>query len=187
MGYALAKAAHKLGGQVTLISGPVSLATPDNVERIDVVSAQQMHQAALSKAPEVDIFIGCAAVADYRPATISDKKIKKNDDDMVITMIKNPDILADISTSASARRPFCVGFAAETQDVEIYARGKLQRKKLDLIAANNVAIAGQGFNSDQNALTLYWENGQLDLPLADKEQLATTLMLEILNHFHKKS
>ena len=187
MGYALAKAAHKLGGQVTLISGPVSLATPDNVERIDVVSAQQMHQAALSKAPEVDIFIGCAAVADYRPATISDQKIKKNDDDMVITMIKNPDILADISTSASARRPFCVGFAAETQDVEIYARGKLQRKKLDLIAANNVAIAGQGFNSDQNALTLYWENGQLDLPLADKEQLATTLMLEILNHFHKKS
>lgn len=185
MGYALAQAAAKLGAEVTLISGPVSLRTPNNVERIDVVSATQMHQQALQKAPDVDIFIACAAVADYRPSDVASQKIKKNDDDMTIAMVKNPDILHDVS--ASAKRPFCVGFAAETQDVETYARGKLKRKKLDLIAANNVAIAGQGFNSDQNALTLYWDNGQLELPLADKEQLATTLMLEILNHYNKKS
>jgi len=185
MGYALAKAAAALGGEVTLVSGPVSLKTPENVTRIDVVSAQQMHQQALAKSAQVDIFIGCAAVADYRPANISDQKIKKNDDEMSITMVKNPDILHDISLSK--QRPFCVGFAAETQDVETYARGKLQRKKLDLIAANNVAIAGQGFNADQNALTLFWQDGQLELPLADKEQLATNLMVEILNHFNKKS
>ena len=185
MGFALAKAAAQLGGEVTLISGPVSLTAPENVTRIDVVSAKQMHQQALAKAGQVDIFVGCAAVADYRPVAIADQKIKKNDDQMTITMVKNPDILQDISLSNN--RPFCVGFAAETQDVETYARGKLQRKKLDLIAANNVAIAGQGFNADQNALTLFWKDGQLDLPLANKEQLATKLMVEILSHFHNKS
>lgn len=184
MGFALAQAAQQLGAEVTLISGPVSLTTPTNVERIDVVSAAQMHSAALQRSADVDIFIGCAAVADYRPSIIASQKIKKSDDDMTITMIKNPDILSDVSMSE--HRPFCVGFAAETQDVETYARGKLQRKNLDLIAANNVAIAGQGFNSDQNALTLYWDKGQLELPLADKEQLAMSLMLEILNHYHKK-
>jgi phosphopantothenoylcysteine decarboxylase/phosphopantothenate--cysteine ligase len=185
MGYALAQAAEQLGGEVTLISGPVSLNTPANVTKIDVVSAAQMHQQAMAKVHDVDIFIGCAAVADYRPVAVADQKIKKNDDEMTITMVKNPDILRDVSFSA--QRPFCVGFAAETQDVETYARGKLQRKKLDLIAANNVAITGQGFNSDQNALTLYWDNGQLELPLADKGQLATKLMIEILNHYHNKS
>jgi len=184
MGYAIAKAAQEMGAQVTLISGPVSLATPQHVNRIDVVSAQQMHQQTLTQASEHDIFIACAAVADYRPAKVCEQKIKKNDDEMSVTMVKNPDILADVAALTSAR-PFCVGFAAETQDVEKYARGKLQVKKLDLIAANNVSVAGQGFNSDDNALTLFWDGGQLDLPLSNKELLAKQLVVEILKHYNK--
>lgn len=184
MGFAIAQAAKQLGANVTLISGPVSLTTPKDVNRLDIVSASDMHQQAISHAPTHDIFIACAAVADYRPAAISDQKIKKNDDDMVVSMIKNPDILADVS-ALKEQRPFCVGFAAETQDVETYARGKLQRKKLDMIAANNVSIAGQGFNSDSNALTLYWPQGKLDLPLADKQELAKQLVVEIIKHYNQ--
>jgi len=184
MGFSIAHAAQQLGAKVTLISGPVSLKTPENIDRIDVVSASDMHQQALNEASSHDIFIACAAVADYRPSQISDQKIKKNDDDMTVVMIKNPDILADVSALTS-QRPFCVGFAAETQDVETYARGKLTRKKLDLIAANNVSVAGQGFNSDDNALTLYWSNGQLDLPLANKQELAKQLVVEIIKHYNQ--
>ncbi|MDP2562545.1 bifunctional phosphopantothenoylcysteine decarboxylase/phosphopantothenate--cysteine ligase CoaBC [Psychrobium sp. 1_MG-2023] len=183
MGFAIAKAAQALGGEVTLVSGPVALTTPHSVNRIDVVSAEQMHQQTLVNAPQHDIFIACAAVADYRPALVCEQKIKKNDDDMVVSMVKNPDILADVA-ALTEQRPFCVGFAAETQDVETYARGKLQRKKLDLIAANNVSVTGQGFNSDDNALTLYWPNGQLDLPLTSKDMLAKQLVLEILKHYN---
>jgi phosphopantothenoylcysteine decarboxylase/phosphopantothenate--cysteine ligase len=184
MGFSIAQAARELGAKVTLISGPVSLVTPNDVTRIDVVSASEMHQKTLENAPSHDIFIACAAVADYRPSNVSEQKIKKNDDDMTVTMIKNPDILADVS-ALSHQRPFCVGFAAETQNVETYARGKLVRKKLDLIAANNVSVAGQGFNSDDNALTLYWLNGQLDLPLANKQELAKQLVVEIIKHYNQ--
>lgn len=184
MGFAIAQAAKLLGANVTLISGPVSLATPNGVNRLDVISASDMHQQAMNHALTHDIFIACAAVADYRPAAISDQKIKKSNDDMVVSMIKNPDILADVS-ALEDHRPFCVGFAAETQDVETYARGKLQRKKLDMIAANNVSIAGQGFNSDSNALTLYWSQGKLDLPLADKQELAKQLVVEIIKHYNQ--
>lgn len=183
MGFAIAQAAQQLGAKVTLISGPVSLATPYNTTRLNVISASDMHEQAMAHASSHDVFIACAAVADYRPSNISDQKIKKNDDDMTVTMIKNPDILADVS-SLTANRPFCVGFAAETQDVETYARGKLARKKLDMIAANNVSIAGQGFNSDDNALTLYWKQGKLDLPLADKQELAKQLVVEIIKHYN---
>ncbi|NRA60804.1 MAG: bifunctional phosphopantothenoylcysteine decarboxylase/phosphopantothenate--cysteine ligase CoaBC [Psychrobium sp.] len=185
MGYAIAQAAQLLGGEVTLISGPVSLATPNNTHRIDVTSAQEMHQQTLALAQQHDIFIACAAVADYRPSEVSGQKIKKSSDEMVITMIKNPDILADVA-ALTQQRPFCVGFAAETQDVEKYARGKLRNKKLDLIAANNVSVAGQGFNSDDNALTLYWDKGQQELPLANKQLLAKQLVLEILKHYNKQ-
>jgi len=186
MGYSIAKAAAAMGAEVTIISGPVSLATPKNVKRIDVVSAAQMHQQTLAHAQHNDIFIACAAVADYRPSNVASQKIKKNDDDMTVTMVKNPDILADVA-ALSEQRPFCVGFAAETQDVETYARGKLQRKKLDLIAANNVSLAGQGFNSDDNALTLFWNDGKLDLPLASKEKLAKQLVVEILKHYNQQA
>lgn len=180
MGFAIAKAASEQGATVTLISGPVSLATPANVTRINVDSAEQMHAAAMEHAPTHDIFIGCAAVADYRPATIAEQKIKKTDDsdEMTITMVKNPDIIASVAT-LTENRPYTVGFAAETQDVESYARGKLARKNLDLICANDVSVAGLGFNSSDNALHLYWEGGDKALPLASKEALGQALMGEI--------
>ena len=184
MGFAIAQAAQNMGANVTLISGPVSLSTPPNVNRINVVSASDMHHQALTQAPSHHVFVGCAAVADYRPEHVSGQKIKKNDDEMIVTMTKNPDILADVS-ALTQQRPFCVGFAAETQDVETYARGKLTRKKLDMIAANNVSVSGQGFNSDDNALTLYWPNGQLDLPLANKQELAKQLVVEIIKHYNQ--
>lgn len=174
MGFAIAQAAQALGANVTLISGPVSIATPKHCEKLAVNSAQEMHQQALALAPEADIFVACAAVADYRIDHIADEKIKKSSDTMQLNLIKNPDIVADIA--AMKNKPFTVGFAAETQDVEHYARDKLQRKNLDMIAANNVATSGQGFNSDNNALTVFTEHDKTSLPLTSKQQLAQQLV-----------
>ena len=130
MGYAIAQAAKQAGAKVTLISGPVTIAPAfgRRVELISVASAQQMHQAALTLAPQAHVFIACAAVADYRVDSIADQKIKKSADNMQINLIKNPDIVADVA-ALNNNRPFTVGFAAETQDVEQYALGKLKRKK----------------------------------------------------------
>ena len=180
MGYALAEAAARQGATVTLISGPVSLATPNNVTRVDVDSAQQMLDAVSSRAAQHDIFIGCAAVADYRPETVADQKLKKVDgkDDMNIQMVKNPDIVASVA-SMTEGRPFTVGFAAETQDVEKYARGKLERKNLDMICANDVSVAGQGFNSSSNELHLYWKDGDKSLPLDSKDTLGFQILDQI--------
>ncbi|WP_210447232.1 bifunctional phosphopantothenoylcysteine decarboxylase/phosphopantothenate--cysteine ligase CoaBC [Vibrio crassostreae] len=180
MGYALAEAAAKQGATVTLVSGPVSLATPNNVTRVDVDSAQQMLDAVSSRAAQHDIFIGCAAVADYRPETIADQKLKKVDgkDDMTIQMVKNPDIVASVA-SMTEGRPFTVGFAAETQDVEKYARGKLERKNLDMICANDVSVEGQGFNSSSNELHLYWKDGDKSLPLDSKDTLGFQILDQI--------
>ncbi|PTO59327.1 bifunctional phosphopantothenoylcysteine decarboxylase/phosphopantothenate--cysteine ligase CoaBC [Vibrio splendidus] len=180
MGYALAEAAAKQGATVTLISGPVSLATPNKVNRIDVDSAQQMFDAVSANAAQHDIFISCAAVADYRPETISDQKLKKVDgkDDMTIQMVKNPDIVASVA-SMTEGRPFTVGFAAETQDVEKYARGKLERKNLDMICANDVSVEGQGFNSSSNELHLYWKDGDKSLPLDSKDTLGFQILDQI--------
>lgn len=180
MGFALAQAAHALGAKVTLIAGPVSLATPAGVERIDVDSAQSMYDAVMEHAPNHSVFIGCAAVADYRPATIAEQKIKKTDDSdqMTISMIKNPDIIASVA-ALTENRPFTVGFAAETQDVESYARGKLIKKNLDLICANDVSVEGQGFNSNNNAITVYWKDGKQSLTLASKQQIAHQIMMTI--------
>ncbi|GEM80782.1 bifunctional phosphopantothenoylcysteine decarboxylase/phosphopantothenate--cysteine ligase CoaBC [Vibrio superstes] len=180
MGYALAEQAARLGAEVTLISGPVSLLIPANVTRINVLSAEQMHQAAIEQAPLSDVFIGCAAVADYRPAEIAEQKMKKVDgsDELVVRMVKNPDIIADVA-SLTQNRPFTVGFAAETQDVEKYAMDKLSRKKLDLICANDVSKAGIGFNSNDNALNLYWPNGHKNFPLASKQALAQSILEQI--------
>ncbi|MEZ9707406.1 bifunctional phosphopantothenoylcysteine decarboxylase/phosphopantothenate--cysteine ligase CoaBC [Vibrio breoganii] len=180
MGYALAEQAARLGAEVTLISGPVNLATPANVTRINVLSAEQMHQAAMEHAPLSDVFIGCAAVADYRPAEIAEQKMKKVDgsDELVVRMVKNPDIIAGVA-SLTQNRPFTVGFAAETQDVEKYAMDKLSRKKLDLICANDVSQAGIGFNSNDNALNLYWPNGHKNFPLASKQALAQSILEQI--------
>ncbi len=183
MGFAIAEAAAKLGAQVTLVSGPVSLATPALVERINVESAVDMHNAVMASASQHDVFIACAAVADYRPENVADQKIKKtgDNDSLTITMVKNPDIVASVA-AMKQNRPFTVGFAAETQNVEQYARGKLTNKNLDMICANDVSVAGQGFNSDDNALTVYWSQGEQSLPLANKTELARSLMLLINEH-----
>lgn len=182
MGYALASAAAQMGAKVTLVSGPVSLNTPVGVERINVSSAQEMHEAVMTHANKHDAFISCAAVADYRPQTIASQKLKKTEDndDMVINMVKNPDIVASVA-AMTEKRPFTVGFAAETNDVETYARGKLTKKNLDMICANDVSVAGQGFNSNDNAITLYWPEGELALALESKEALSFKI-LEKMHH-----
>ena len=177
MGFAIASAAQSLGAEVTIISGPVNLTTPNNCQKIAVTSAVEMHQQALAHAPNSDVFVACAAVADYRIDNIASEKIKKSQDTMQLNLIKNPDIVADVA--ALANKPFTVGFAAETQDVEHYAKGKLARKKLDMIAANNVAEAGQGFNSDDNALTVFTANDEKVLPLMSKSELAKQLVQHI--------
>lgn len=186
MGFALADAAAKLGAEVTLISGPVQLATPAGVNRIDVVSARDMYQAALAAAPQQQIFIGCAAVADYRMAEVSDQKLKKTagKDELTLQLVKNPDIIAEVA-ALKQQRPFTVGFAAETENVLAYAMQKLQQKNLDLICANDVSVAGQGFNSEQNALTVFGKDLQHSLALQDKSTLATALIQLIVEQYKK--
>ncbi|RUL70555.1 bifunctional phosphopantothenoylcysteine decarboxylase/phosphopantothenate--cysteine ligase CoaBC [Dyella choica] len=175
MGFAVAGAAARAGAQVTLVAGPVSLATPFGVaRRIDVRSAAQMHAAVTEAAQGADIYIGSAAVGDYRPSQVAEHKLKKHDGaDLTLQLSENPDILA--SLAARQPRPFLVGFAAETQNVENYARDKLQRKGLDMIAANQVG-EGLGFETADNAITLYWADGSLELPRADKAALARQLI-----------
>ncbi|APP06320.1 MULTISPECIES: bifunctional phosphopantothenoylcysteine decarboxylase/phosphopantothenate--cysteine ligase CoaBC [Vibrio] len=177
MGFALANAAAQLGAKVTLISGPVSLNTPAGVERINVASAQEMHAAVTTHAPNHDAFISCAAVADYRPENVASQKLKKteNNDQMTINMVKNPDIVATVA-NMTEQRPFTVGFAAETNDVATYARGKLVKKNLDMICANDVSVEGQGFNSNDNAITLFWSQGELALALESKEALSFKIL-----------
>ncbi|WP_049534352.1 bifunctional phosphopantothenoylcysteine decarboxylase/phosphopantothenate--cysteine ligase CoaBC [Vibrio harveyi] len=177
MGFALANAAAQLGAKVTLISGPVSLNTPAGVERINVASAQEMHAAVTTHAPNHDAFISCAAVADYRPENVASQKLKKteNNDQMTINMVKNPDIVATVA-NMTEQRPFTVGFAAETNDVVTYARGKLVKKNLDMICANDVSVEGQGFNSNDNAITLFWSQGELALALESKEALSFKIL-----------
>lgn len=178
MGYAIANAAQSAGATVTIISGPVNIDAPENCKIIQVSSALEMHQHALEQAKNADVFIGCAAVADYRIAEISEQKIKKSSDTLQLNLVKNPDIVADIA--AMANKPFTVGFAAETQDISQYALGKLQKKNLNMIAANDVAKSGQGFNSNNNALTIFTQqDGQVDkieIPLASKQVVANQLV-----------
>src|SRR5690554_1429387 len=161
MGYALAEAAAALGARVTLISGPVSLPCPAGVERLEVETALEMHEAAQRLAPESDLFIGCAAVADYRAESAAEHKIKKveGEEELVLRLVKNPDIIAGVAALPAESRPLVVGFAAETRDVERYARDKLARKGLDMIVANDVSREGLGFGSDHNAALLLWRGG----------------------------
>lgn len=183
MGFAIAAAFAERGAKVTLISGPVNLSTSENVERIDVTSAQQMWQASLESAVKNQLFIGCAAVADYRVAQVSEQKIKKTSDNdkLTLTLVKNPDIIADVA-HLKENRPFVIGFAAETQNVEQYAKDKLQRKNLDMICANSVA-GGAVFGEDQNALHLFWKDGEKKLPMSSKHELARALVQEIINQY----
>ncbi len=181
MGYAIAHAALRAGAEVTLISGPVAINSPIGCQLIPVISADEMHQQALSYAKKCTTFIACAAVADYRVANIAKQKIKKTSDAMQLELIKNHDIVADVASLTN--KPFIVGFAAETQNVEHYARGKLVRKNLDLIAANDVAKSGQGFNSDNNALTLFSAIDKTEIPLANKNIIAKQLVSLINQHY----
>jgi phosphopantothenoylcysteine decarboxylase/phosphopantothenate--cysteine ligase len=173
MGFALASALVSQGAEVTLVAGPVSLPTPDGVRRVDVESAQQMREAVFASLPGADIFIACAAVADYRPAQAADRKIKKGEGVLTLELVPNPDILSEVS--ALPDRPFCVGFAAETNDVEKYAGEKRRAKGLDMIAANQVGVS-LGFETDDNALLVLWEGGRQVLPTQSKSQLAGQLV-----------
>jgi len=184
MGYAIAHAALRAGAKVTLISGPVTINAPVGCQLISVNSAQEMHQQALAVAPKSTIFVACAAVADYRVANVATQKIKKTNDAMQLELVRNHDIVADVANLDD--KPFMVGFAAETQNIEHYARGKLMRKNLDLIAANDVAKSGQGFNSDDNALMLYSAIDKTEIPLANKQIIAQKLVSLINQHYLAK-
>jgi phosphopantothenoylcysteine decarboxylase/phosphopantothenate--cysteine ligase len=173
MGFAVARAARSAGADVTLIAGPVSLATPPGVKRIDVESAADMLAAAETAVDGADIFIAAAAVADYRPVHPSGRKIKKTSENLALELTRNPDVLATVA--ARGNRPFVVGFAAETDEVEANALKKLQAKNLDMIAANRVG-PGVGFDCDQNRLTVFWPGGQETLPAASKTALAGQLI-----------
>lgn len=185
MGYALAQAAVDAGAQVKLISGPVNLAEPARMQRVLVDSAEQMLAASLDGVEQCDIFIAAAAVADYRPTAVAEHKMKKGKEEvMELHLVKNPDIVATVA--GHAQRPFTVGFAAETRDVLQYARGKLARKKLDLIIANDVSRSDIGFNSDQNAVTVVSAEGERELPCAPKRQLASQLIRMIADQYHSQ-
>jgi phosphopantothenoylcysteine decarboxylase/phosphopantothenate--cysteine ligase len=182
MGYALAIAAQQAGANVTLISGVTQLSPPENCSFVQVETAEQMHAAVFENLKNCDIFIGAAAVADYRPIVCGDEKIKKNADQITLTLQKNLDILADVAALDSP--PFTVGFAAETHDLEMYARDKLVRKKLNMIAANWVGREEGGFERDENALEVFWQDGQKILAMTDKSELARQLIALIAERFY---
>lgn len=187
MGFALAAACYAAGAKVTLIAGPVSLDTPNGVRRLNVSSAVQMLDLSMQMLNEgCDIFIATAAVADYRVAEVAEHKIKKAGDELNVSLIKNPDIVATIA--GQQKRPFMVGFAAETRNVEAYAAGKLVAKKLDMIACNDVSRADIGFASDENAMIVFFaEQYQLqkrDLEKASKQEIAQQLVEAIHDALH---
>jgi len=183
MGYAIAKAAQQAGAKVILISGKTNLTPPQFVDFIEVYSAQEMFDAVMKELEElkINIFIGTAAVADYRPIRSENQKIKKNQEIMTIELERTPDILANVAKLSP--RPFVVGFAAETQEVEKYALSKLDKKNLDMIAANQVGIPNQGFDSDNNALQIFWRDGSIELPHAPKSEIAKQLIEIISQRF----
>ena len=176
MGFAIAAAAARRGADVTLVAGPVHMSTPDGVQRCDVRSAVQMRAAVLANLP-ADVYIGAAAVADFAPRSIAPCKLKKTAgcETLVLELVRTPDILAEVASHALRPR-LVVGFAAETHDVERYARDKLARKRLDLIAANRVGIDGSGFESEDNALVVYGVDCECALGPAPKTQLADALL-----------
>ncbi len=184
MGYAVAEAMRDLGASVTLVSGPAALTLPRGVECIGVETAGQMHAAVMQRAAECDIFIGVAAVADYRPRAAAEQKIKKQAETLQLELVRNPDILADVA--ALSHPPFTVGFAAETDQVEDFAEAKRLSKGVDLIAANEVGKGAGGFERDDNALILSWQSGKQRLPLMDKKELARRLAERIVKQYHAK-
>ncbi|MFV5373006.1 bifunctional phosphopantothenoylcysteine decarboxylase/phosphopantothenate--cysteine ligase CoaBC [Acinetobacter pittii] len=189
MGFALAAACYAAGAQVTLIAGPVSLDTPNGVQRVNVASARQMLDVSMSSLETgCDIFIATAAVADYRVAEVAEHKIKKAGDELNVSLVKNPDIVATIA--GQEKRPFMVGFAAETQNVEEYAAGKLVAKKLDMIACNDVSRADIGFASDENAMTVFFAESyymkKRELEKASKQEISQQLVEAISDALRRK-
>lgn len=183
MGYAIAEAAARQGAEVVLVSGPVTLATPAGVTRVDVTTAQEM-LAAVEQALDAGAhwFIATAAVADYRAVTRAEQKMKKDESESTfIELTRNPDILATVA--ARTDRPLTIGFAAETQNLAAYAQSKLERKNLDMIVANDVSVAGLGFNSEHNAVQVFWPGGSLNLPARHKTALAEELITLFREHF----
>ncbi len=180
MGYALAEAARDAGATVILLSGPVSLAAPRGVERVSVETAEQMFAESQNRIDGVDIFIGAAAVSDYRPATVAGQKIKKTAQEMRLDLVKAPDTLAAVAKLANG--PFTVGFAAETERLREHALTKLEAKQLDLIVANQVG-EGLGFDTADNAAEVYWRGGERSFPLMDKPVLARELVKLIAERF----
>ena len=175
MGYALAEAARDAGARVVLVSGPVSLPAPAGVDVRPVVTADDMLAQASAAVDEgCDLFVATAAVADYRPETCAGDKIKKSSEQMALPLVRNPDTLATIAGRDDA--PFTVGFAAETSDVARYAVDKMQRKKLRMIAANDVSVPGLGFNSENNAVTVFWPDGQTAIGPDSKQRIAERLV-----------
>jgi phosphopantothenoylcysteine decarboxylase/phosphopantothenate--cysteine ligase len=174
MGYAIATAAATFGAEVTLISGPVSLSPPQDVQTLSVYSSQEMYEAVMARISTSDIFIAAAAVADYRPVQQAIQKIKKNEAHLQLSLERTPDILAQVANLATP--PFTVGFAAETEHLADYARSKLEKKKLNMIAANLVGIEGIGFDSEENALSVFWADGCIEFPKTSKKVLANQLV-----------
>ena len=183
MGYAIARAAAEAGADVTLISGPTQLTVPENVSLIAIESANEMYEAVMRSVDDKHIFISAAAVADYSIADISAQKIKKQAGEMTLTLSKTADILAQVSQHN--QQVFTVGFAAETEQLKEHALGKLKNKKLDMIAANLVGN-GLGFNSDENALQVFWPGGDHGFELASKEKLARQLIDLIARRYEEK-
>lgn len=180
MGYAMARAAARAGAKVTLLSGPVDLATPPGVERIDFNTAQELHDATHERIDDCDVFIAAAAVADYRPASVAEQKIKKSEESLSLSLERSPDVLA--SVSSLAKPPFTVGFAAETTNLREHALAKLERKKLDMIIANSVG-EGIAFGQDDNAVQVFWAGGEQAFETAAKTQLAESLIALIAARF----
>ncbi len=174
MGYALARACAQAGAEVTLVSGPVALTTPLGVRRIDVHSAREMRDAVMSALPNTDIFIGVAAVADYRPLQAAEHKVKKTATDMTLTLTPNPDILAEVAAQSHA--PFCVGFAAESQNLDAYAESKRHKKNVPLLVGN---LVGDGLGGDDNTVVLYDDNGRHPLAPANKAVVAQHIVTHL--------
>ena len=184
MGYALAESALNLGAEVILVSGPVNIKSLEGITLKNIETADDMLKNVMKHINKADIFIACAAVADYRPSKSKSHKIKKDQESLSIKLTRNPDILATVS--ALDNRPFCVGFAAETQNLEEYARSKMQRKNLDMIAANLVG-KNMGFDTEENALQVYWSNGKKHFPQQNKKQLADQLLSLITERFNAQA
>ncbi len=184
MGFAVAQAAAEAGAHVVLIAGPVHLVTPTGIRRIDIETAQEMLDSVIAEVYKSDIFISCAAIANYRPTKCANNKIKKMEQNLQIQLELTTDIVAEIAQQDD--KPFVVGFAAETQNVESYAKEKLQSKGLDIIAANKIGT-GMGISVDHNKLNIFWHNGSHILELTSKAQLAKNLMTLIIERYYAKN